>query len=202
MAALALGTLLGVALVGAGLWLKSVHEAGMRRERDLARRDQSLVARLDAIHLARATLVEGRFNPAADRRFNNARADRDYESAFREAGVGAIGDDPADVARRIAASAVRQPLLVALWRLGGLRRLRESPGVGPGGGAESRPGALARPRPRSRGVGRPHRPRRDGPDRAGGGAARAVPGRIGGAVTRPGRGRDRLPGAGAPGASG
>ena len=51
------------------------------------------MARLDAIHLNRATLVEGRFNPAAERRFNNERADRDYESAFREAGFGAIGDD-------------------------------------------------------------------------------------------------------------
>ena len=69
---------------------------------------------MDAIHLDRATLVEGRFNPAAERRFNNARADRDYESAFREAGVGAIGDDTAGVARRIAASTVREPLLAAL----------------------------------------------------------------------------------------
>ena len=86
----------------------------MRRERDPARRDQSLVARMDAIHLARCTLVGGRLNPAADRRFNYARADRDYESAFREAGVGAIGDDTAGVARRIAASTVREPLLAAL----------------------------------------------------------------------------------------
>ena len=59
-------------------------------------------------------LVGGRLNPAADRRFNYARADRDYESAFREAGVGAIGDDPEGVARRIAASTVREPLLAAL----------------------------------------------------------------------------------------
>ncbi len=114
VAALALGTLLGVALLGAGLWLNSVHETGTRRERDLARRDQSLAARLDAIRLARATILGGRFNPAADRRFNNAQADRAYGSAFREAGVGVMGDDPADVARRVAASSVRQPLLVAL----------------------------------------------------------------------------------------
>ena len=113
-AALALGTLLGVALVGAGLWLKSVHEARIRRELDPARRNQSLVARMDAIHLARGTLVGGRLNPAADRRFNYARADRDYESAFREAGVGAIGDDTAVVARRITASTMREPLLAAL----------------------------------------------------------------------------------------
>ena len=139
----------------------------MRRELDPARRDQSLVARMDAIHLARGTLVGGRFNPAADRRFNYARADRDYESAFREAGVGAIGDDTAGVARRITASTVREPLLAALADWSACASLRESPGVGPRGGAESRPGALARPRPRSRGVGRPHRARHDGPDRAG-----------------------------------
>ena len=118
VAALALGALLGIALVGAGLWLESVHEAGMRRERELARRDQSLAARLDAIRLARAAILGGRFNPAADRRFNNARADREYESAFHEAGVGATGDDPADVARRVAASSVRQPLLVCALRSG------------------------------------------------------------------------------------
>ncbi len=114
VAALALGTLLGITLLSAGLWLNSVRETGTRRERDLARRDQSLVARLDAIRLARAAIVGGRFNPAAGRRFNSARADREYESVFREAGVGAMGDDPADVARRVAASSVRQPLLVAL----------------------------------------------------------------------------------------
>ncbi|MGO9463665.1 MAG: protein kinase domain-containing protein [Isosphaeraceae bacterium] len=121
VAAFSVGTLLGVALVAAGLWLNSAHEAGTRRERDLARRerdlarrDQSLAAQLDAIRLARATILGGRFDPAADRRFNYARADREYESAFREAGAGAMGDDPADVARRVAASSVRQPLLVAL----------------------------------------------------------------------------------------
>ena len=202
VAALAVGTLLGVALVGGGLWLRSEHDASIRRERDRARREQALVARLDAIHLDRATLVEGRFNAAAERRFNNARADRNYESAFREAGFGAIGDEPAGVAARIAASAARQPLGGRSGRLGDLCRRRAPPGVGPGRGAESGPGRLARPRPRSRGVGRPHRPGRIGPDRAGGRAARAVPGRAWRAVTRPRRGRDRLPGAGAPGASG
>ena len=122
----------------------------MRREQDSAGRDQSLVARMDTIHLARSSLVGGRLNPVADRRFNYARADRDYESAFREAGVGAIGDDAEGVARRIAASTVREPLLAALADWSACATPRESPGVGPRGGAESRPGALARPRPRSR----------------------------------------------------
>ena len=107
-AALALGTLLGVALVGGGLWLKSEHDASIRREQDRALREQALVARLDAIHLNRATLVEGRFNAVAERHFNNSRADRNYESAFREARFGAIGDSPAHVAARIAASAARR----------------------------------------------------------------------------------------------
>ncbi len=114
VASLSLGALLGVALVGGGLWLRLEHEASIRRERDRARREQSLVARADAIHLNCVTLTEGRFNAAADRRFNNARADRNYDSAFREAGFGAIGEDPAGVAARIATSAAREPLVAAL----------------------------------------------------------------------------------------
>ena len=182
VAALALGALMGVALVGAGLWVNSVHEAGTRRERDLARRDQSLVARMNAIHLARATLVGGRFNPAADRRFNNARADRDYESAFREAGVGAMGDDPANVARRIAASTVREPLLAALcdWAICAGLEIRRAWVLDVARSVQ--PGALARPRPRSRGLGQPQGARRDGPDRAPVGSTHALSGRIGGAV--------------------
>ncbi len=120
VAALLVGTLLGVALVSAGLLLNRVHEAGRRREEGLARRDQSLATRLDAIRLARATMLALRPNPAADRRFNNTRADREYESAFREAGFGAIGEDPAGMAARVAASAVREPLVAALddWAVG------------------------------------------------------------------------------------
>ena len=143
VASLSLGALLGVALVGGGLWLRLEHEASIRRERDRARREQGLVARADAIHLNRATLVEGRFNAAAERRFNNARADRNYESAFREAGFGAIGDDPAGVAARIAASAARLPLVAALgdwavcaaderrraWVLGVAQKRTRTPGA-------------------------------------------------------------------------
>ena len=151
MAALALGTLLGVALVGGGLWLRSEHEAGIRRERDRARREQALVARVDAIHLDRATLVEGRFNPAAERRFNNARADRDYESAFREAGLGAIGDDPAGCGGAGRGLGRARALGGRAGRLGGLRRRRASPGVGPGrwrGRPTRTPGATAPAIPR------------------------------------------------------
>jgi serine/threonine-protein kinase len=81
---------------------------------DQARREHLLVSRLEAIRLARMTLVEGRFNREADRRFNDARADRAYETAFREAHVGTPADDPGGVGARVAASVVRPPIVVAL----------------------------------------------------------------------------------------
>jgi serine/threonine-protein kinase len=82
-----------------------------RSDLDQARREQELVTLLDDIHLKRVTLVEGRFNPAAQRRFNKARADRDYEVAFHDAGLGTPYDDPAPVAARVASSAARKPLV-------------------------------------------------------------------------------------------
>ena len=63
VAALAVGTLLGVGLVAGGLWLRSEHEAGVRRELDRARREQALVARADAIHLNRADPRRGAVQP-------------------------------------------------------------------------------------------------------------------------------------------
>ncbi len=149
MAALAVGTVLGAALVGGNLWLRSEHDASIRRERDRARREQALAARLDAIHLDRAILVEGRFNVAAERRFNNARADRNYESAFREAGFGAIGDNPAGVAARVTTSSERESLVAALDDWAVCADDERPSGVAPRRGTESRPRRLARPRPRS-----------------------------------------------------
>ena len=87
--------------------------ADLRQRLDQARRDIDLAARLDAIRLQRATLVEGRFNPAAERRFNNARADRDYKKAFREGGWGEIEKDPEAVAARVATSVARGVLVSA-----------------------------------------------------------------------------------------
>lgn len=109
-----LGSLLGIGLFAVGLWLWSEHDAGIRRELDRAQREKRMVARADVIRLKRATLAEGRFNPAAERRFRNARADQDYESALRNAGLGTVGDDPETVAARIAASAARWPLVAVL----------------------------------------------------------------------------------------
>jgi serine/threonine-protein kinase len=114
VAIFSLGTLLGVGLVAFGVSLRTQHEARVRRALDRAQSEQTLVARADAIHLDRATLAEGRLNPAAERRFNDARADRDYQSAFRDAGLGLVGEDPAIVAARVAASPALRPLVAAL----------------------------------------------------------------------------------------
>ena len=109
-----LGSLLGLGLFAGGLWLWSEHEAGIQRDLDRARREQILVARAEAIRLQRSTLAEGRFNPAAERRFSNGLADRGYEAAFRHAGLGAVGDEPKAMAARLAASAACQPLVAVL----------------------------------------------------------------------------------------
>jgi tetratricopeptide (TPR) repeat protein/tRNA A-37 threonylcarbamoyl transferase component Bud32 len=78
----------------------------LRRRLEGARRDLDLVALLDAIRLKRATLVEGRFDFAGE--------DRAYAAVFREAGLGAVGQDPGEVAARVRASAVREELVAAL----------------------------------------------------------------------------------------
>ena len=72
------------------------------------------MVRVDAIRLNRATLAEGRSNPAAERRFNNARADRDYEAAFLDAAFGTLADDPKATAARVAASDAHEPAVAAL----------------------------------------------------------------------------------------
>ena len=81
---------------------------------DRARRELQLAPRLEAIHMTRLTLVEGRFNYPAEVRFNNAQADRGYEVAFREAGLGEVKQDPSSVAARVKASAIRGTLVAAL----------------------------------------------------------------------------------------
>ena len=81
---------------------------------DQARRDLELPLRLDAIRRERLTWVEGRFNLAATARFNRAQADREYEDAFRGAGLGGPSDDPDATAARIRTSAVLPALVAAL----------------------------------------------------------------------------------------
>jgi serine/threonine-protein kinase len=74
-----------------------------------AQRDLNLVVHLDNIHLKRVSSFEEEeiHNAPAD-------ADRDYEAAFRDAGLGTVQDDPADVAARVRSSAVRGALVAAL----------------------------------------------------------------------------------------
>jgi eukaryotic-like serine/threonine-protein kinase len=78
-----------------------------------------LVKRLDAIRLERAQVqppaeaLTVLITPASDAA-NRTDAGAHYAEAFREAGIGAPGDDPADVAARVAASPVRRALVAAL----------------------------------------------------------------------------------------
>ena len=84
-------------------------EAGpqdLRQRLEQARRDLELVVQLDAIRLKRARSIEGQFDLAT--------ADRDYEAAFRTAGIGEVGDDTAVVGERIGKSAVSGALVASL----------------------------------------------------------------------------------------
>jgi eukaryotic-like serine/threonine-protein kinase len=78
----------------------------LRRRLGRARRDLDLVVQLDAIRLSRATRGE--------LVFYKVQADRDYQAAFREAGLGQAHDPPAGVAEKVKASAVRGALVAAL----------------------------------------------------------------------------------------
>jgi serine/threonine-protein kinase len=98
-------------LAQAGKRLEPAGPDDLRRRVDQARADLDLAARLDAIRLRRVTRVEERFSNAY---FSNTEADRDYEAAFREAGLGKVHDDAEAVAERVKASAVRGRLVAAL----------------------------------------------------------------------------------------
>jgi serine/threonine-protein kinase len=111
--------LLAIALVGGGLWLSRERAANERATKQLdrvnqARRDQEFVARLDAIRLNRAAVVDGSFDTDANTRANKEQADSAYEVAFREAGFGDVQDDPAAVAARVEASNIRGALAASL----------------------------------------------------------------------------------------
>jgi serine/threonine-protein kinase len=73
---------------------------------DRSRRDLDLATRLDAVRLRRET--------RSDLPFYDAQAAREYEEAFREAGLGKPHDPAERVAAMVNASAVRQALVEAL----------------------------------------------------------------------------------------
>jgi serine/threonine-protein kinase len=79
----------------------------LRRRLDQARRDLDLVIHLDAIRLKRVT--RGRLP------LYKAQANQQYTEAFQQAGLGTIHDPPARVAATLNDSAVRGPLLAALY---------------------------------------------------------------------------------------
>jgi tetratricopeptide (TPR) repeat protein len=105
----------------------------LRRRLEVAQAELALVNRLDAIRQRRAMLVQGKFDTRT--------AEHDYAAAFREAGLGKVGDDEAAVAAQVAASEVAGPLLAALddwafvaeearsvaWLLGVARRADPDP---------------------------------------------------------------------------
>jgi tetratricopeptide (TPR) repeat protein len=78
----------------------------LRQRLHVAEAELALVNRLDTIRQRRASLVEGEFDYRT--------AEHDYAAAFREAGLGEVGDDEAAVAARVRASGVSGPLLAAL----------------------------------------------------------------------------------------
>jgi serine/threonine-protein kinase len=84
-------------------------EAGpddLRRRLDVAQRELALVNHLDGIRQRRASWVDGHFD--------NETAAHDYAAAFRDAGLGQLGDDEAAVAARVRATGVAGLLVAAL----------------------------------------------------------------------------------------
>jgi tetratricopeptide (TPR) repeat protein len=79
----------------------------LRDQLEQTRRNLELVQRLDAIRMDRATRLQvGRIDTST--------SEREYEEAFRAAGLAAPDDDEANVAARVADSPVKDALLAAL----------------------------------------------------------------------------------------
>jgi serine/threonine-protein kinase len=86
--------------------LPDAGSAEMRRQIQQAQADLELVERLDAIRMDSAAAM----TPDFDR----AQANREYEEVFQQAGLGTVDEEPALVARRIAASGVHRAIVAAL----------------------------------------------------------------------------------------
>jgi serine/threonine-protein kinase len=78
----------------------------LRDRVEQTRHDLELVARLDAIRLERATMVQGRFDMTT--------ADRDYSTAFAGVGVVIGPVDEEEAAERVRNSAIREQLVASL----------------------------------------------------------------------------------------
>lgn len=95
-----------VALDRAKAWLGALGSDELKRRVDQGGRDLALAARLDAIRLTGYKLTGDRLD--------FTRADEEYEIAFRDAGLGHMGEPPSVVATRVKASDLRNTLLAAL----------------------------------------------------------------------------------------
>jgi serine/threonine-protein kinase len=90
--------------------LRSLGDAGpddLRQRLNVAHGEVVLVTRLDDIRQRRATLLAGR-------NFDLKATAGDCARAFREAGLGEVGEDPDAVAARVRASEISGPLVAAL----------------------------------------------------------------------------------------
>src|SRR5262249_8737332 len=96
-------------LAGAADRLADADSDELRGRFERAQAELSLAERLDAIRLNRFVILEG----DSDQRHNKAQADRDYDAAFRAAGLG-DSQDPEDVGVRVGASNIRRALVAAL----------------------------------------------------------------------------------------
>jgi eukaryotic-like serine/threonine-protein kinase len=91
----------------------------LRERISLAFESQELVERLDAIRLERARVkppaetLSALVTPTTEA-VNGTASGRHYAEAFREAGIGAPGDEAADAAARVRASPVSRALVAAL----------------------------------------------------------------------------------------
>jgi serine/threonine-protein kinase len=80
--------------------------ADLKRRAEQVGKDLDMVLRLEEIRLQKANLADGKFDLSA--------TDKGYAAAFREWGLGKVGDEPAKAAERLRDSAVRPALVAAL----------------------------------------------------------------------------------------
>jgi serine/threonine-protein kinase len=85
--------------------------AELRNRLDRAGRDLELAARLDAIPMNRA---ESGGRLTGTRGFDTGASDRDYQAAFKAAGLGTVDESPERVAERVRSTVIRRAIVAAL----------------------------------------------------------------------------------------
>jgi tetratricopeptide (TPR) repeat protein len=114
--------------------LGEADEADLRSRVRQALADLNLVGELDTIRVEASAVVDGKRDYAG--------ADRKYAAAFRAAGLGEAGDDPREVAARVARSSIRAVLVAALddWAARSPERSRREWALAVAGLADPEPG--------------------------------------------------------------